>query len=229
MEPTNEKVNIATPSKRRNLTSSGREWLTTVISNHLIGVWKVLVAILLILLGICFILLLNRKEKTNTTIIFQSGSGRIFAINLPNSLHVNTDEEYMKRLLWSFITFYIEKAKTISGNSAINQANLDDVYDWSSPSATAFLDEFYGKNNPLDLAQSLYSRSVEIDAIFTDSNRFINVTWRETDIPKHGTKNTIRKWMGQFKIQRRDFDPTHIDTFNPIEFFVETVDWRISN
>lgn len=125
------------------------------------------------------------------------------------------------------INQFVINAKTIIADTTAEKALLDNVYAFSAGSTYGFLQDFYAKQNPFDLAGS-FTVSVNIINSLAVGNNTWQVIWEET---KHDVNsgNVIEttKWVGHFTYQYGQVNPKTI-TKNPFGIYVTNLTWSQS-
>lgn len=125
------------------------------------------------------------------------------------------------------INQFVINAKSIIADTQAEKSLLDNVYAYSAGSTFGFLQEFYAKQNPFDLAGS-FTVSVNIINSLSVGKGAWQVTWEET---KHdinsGNPIETTKWIGHFNYQFGQVSPKNF-TKNPFGIYITNVNWSQS-
>lgn len=147
---------------------------------------------------------------------------------IPYAIHPVTGVSDKDQLLVNYaINQFVINARTIIGDTAAEKALLDKVYAYSAGNTMSFLQDYYAKNNPFDLAGD-FSISVNIINALPIGNHTWQVIWEETKRGSNGG-NVIgtTRWVGHFTYQFTDVNPDHI-TDNPFGIYITDVSWSQS-
>lgn len=147
---------------------------------------------------------------------------------VPYAIHPVTGVSDKDQLLVNYaINQFVINARTIIDDTAAEKALLDKVYAYSAGNTMSFLQDYYAKNNPFDLAGD-FSASVNIINALPIGNHTWQVIWEETKRSSSGG-NVIgtTRWVGHFTYQFTDVNPDHI-TDNPFGIYITDVSWSKS-
>lgn len=122
---------------------------------------------------------------------------------------------------------FVINSKTIIADTAAEKNLLDNVYAYSAGSTIGFLQDFYAKQNPFDLAGS-YTVSVNIINSLAVGDNTWQITWEET---KHdinsGVVTSVTKWIGHFTYQFGEVNSKNINR-NPFGIYITSASWSQS-
>lgn len=125
------------------------------------------------------------------------------------------------------INQFIINAKTIIADTVAEKALLDKLYAYSTGNTLNFLQDFYAKHNPFDLA-SEYTVSVNIINSLPISKNTWQVIWEET---KHrasdGSVINATRWMGHFTYEFGEVNVRQMNN-NPFGIYITSVTWSQS-
>lgn len=147
---------------------------------------------------------------------------------IPYSIKAVTGISDKDQLLINYaINQFVINAKTIIADTTAEKALLDNVYAFSAGNTYGFLQDFYAKHNPYDIAGS-YTITVNIINSLPVGNNTWQVIWEET---KHnissGEVMETTKWVGHFTYQFGQVNPKTI-TKNPFGIYVTSLTWSQS-
>lgn len=125
------------------------------------------------------------------------------------------------------INQFVINAKTIISDTIAEKILLDKLYAFSSGSTHNFLQDFYAKHNPFELAGN-YTVGVNIINSLPISKNTWQVIWEEN---KRQTNNGVfmetTRWVGQFTYEFGEVSAKHIND-NPFGIYITSVTWSQS-
>jgi type IV secretion system protein TrbF len=147
---------------------------------------------------------------------------------IPYSIKAVTGVSDKDQLLINYaVNQFVINAKTIIADTTAEKTLLDNVYAFSAGGTYGFLQDFYAKNNPYDLAGS-YTVTVNIINSLPVGNNTWQVIWEEI---KHNVNSgevmETTKWVGHFTYQFGQVNPKSI-TKNPFGIYVTNLTWSQS-
>lgn len=126
------------------------------------------------------------------------------------------------------INQFITNARTIVHDTEAEKALLDKVYAYSANNTITFLNEYYQKNNPLDLSAQ-YTITVNIENSLPVSAYTWQITWDETKRSVNGGNILgVTRWMANVTYKFGEVNERLI-TNNPFGFYVTDVSWSQSS
>lgn len=132
-----------------------------------------------------------------------------------------------QRLVNFAVNQFVINAKTVIADTAAEKSLLDKLYAYSAGSTFSFLQDFYAKNNPFELA-SQYTVSVNIINSLPISEHTWQVIWEETK--RHTAEGSLvstTRWVGQFTYEFGEVNAKHIND-NPFGIYITAVTWSQS-
>jgi len=122
---------------------------------------------------------------------------------------------------------FVINAKTIIADTVAEKTFLDKVYAYSAGNTMSFLQDFYAKNNPFDLAGNFTTSVTIVNSLPVSSNTW-QVIWEETkrNVNGGGIMSTTR-WVGHFTYQLAAVNPDHLND-NPFGIYITNVSWSQS-
>jgi len=144
---------------------------------------------------------------------------------IPYTIKEVTEISAKDQLLINYaINQFVINAKTIIADTVAEKTLLDKLYAYSSGNAVNFLQDFYAKNNPFELASN-YTISIHIINSLPISQNTWQIIWEET---KHQSSNGnaigTSRWIGQFTYEFRAINPKHISD-NPFGIYITNIVW----
>ena len=122
---------------------------------------------------------------------------------------------------------FVINAKSVIADTAAEKSLLDRVYAYSSGNTINFLQDFYAKNNPFNLAGSSTISVSIVNALPVSANTW-QVIWEETKRSVNGGSVIgVSRWVGHFTYQLADVNPEHIND-NPFGIYITNVSWSQS-
>jgi type IV secretion system protein VirB5 len=122
---------------------------------------------------------------------------------------------------------FVINAKSIIADATALKSMLDKVYAYSSGNTLGFLQDYYSKNNPFDLA-ARFTVSINIINILPVSKNTWEVNWQETKRNVNGgSVVSITKWVGHFTTSFGKVNEQYIND-NPFGLYITDVSWSQS-
>lgn len=164
-------------SNKQKSTSDVLKQYQNVISMQKIVIFMLLGFLVVMFLAVVYI---SRMPKTVPWVVELSTDGE--------STYIGDATSVLKT--WSpadsttryFLTHYVKSLREVSTDNYVNRDNATDIYAKSLDNATAFIDEWYLTNNPIEISKKSYiSVPIEDVAIVMYGADQWKVTWRETE------------------------------------------------
>lgn len=122
---------------------------------------------------------------------------------------------------------FISNAKTILNDTTAEKNLLDKVYAYSAENTLGFLQDFYAKNNPFELAGTQTTTVNIINSMPLSKNTW-QVIWDETKRSAKGDKVlSISRWMANITYKFGDVNPKFINE-NPFGIYITDIIWSQS-
>lgn len=147
---------------------------------------------------------------------------------VPYAIKKVSDLSEKDQLLINYaINQFVSNAKTILGDATAEKSLLDKVYAYSAENTLNFLQEFYAKNNPFELA-STQRVTVSIVNSMPLSKDTWQIIWDETKRSANGDKVlSVSRWMANIVYKFGDVNPKFIND-NPFGIYITDVTWSQS-
>lgn len=201
-----------------------KEWndrymnMAKAIRNWQIAFFTAMVVVIIFALVVAKIATESRVQP----FIVETNNGMPYAIKAMGSMSSQD-----QRLINFAINQFIVNARTVVNDTEAEKALLNKVYAFSANNTLGFLQDYFQKNNPFEMA-SQYNVVVNIVNSLPLSHNTWQITWDETKRSRNGdTVSSVTRWMANVTYKFGDVNPRFM-TDNPFGFYVTQISWSQS-
>lgn len=164
----------------------------------------------------------STQAKIVPWIVEVDSIGRALAVAPAKTVGLTDD-----RIIKAHLVNFVEISRSIIGDPEAMRRNFSRVYELVTPEVRIFLNEYYQKNNPMDLART-QSREIVVLSFLKESKKTYIVEWRE--ITRDLSNKVIEeiRYKGLFIIsQPANLDKKSIteNPGNPFGIVITSISW----